>query len=159
RRCRDSTTRSPPLRRPADVRGSARAHSDRCAPLSRSRPVVSAEPLNHGSAHNENALRLQMREIRVSALVLVIEDEPGIVNFLERGLAAHGFDIVSAADGDSGIDTALHADVDLVVLDMMLPGRGGLEVLERLRRAKPTLPVIVPTALDQVEHRDRKSTR
>jgi len=89
----------------------------------------------------------------VSALVLVIEDEPGIVDFLERGLAAHGFDIVSAADGDSGIDTALHADVDLVVLDMMLPGRGGLEVLERLRRAKPTLPVIVLTALDQVEHR------
>jgi len=85
--------------------------------------------------------------------VLVIEDEPGIVDFLERGLAAHGFDIVSAADGDSGIDTALHADVDLVVLDMMLPGRGGLEVLERLRRAKPTLPVIVLTALDQVEHR------
>lgn len=89
----------------------------------------------------------------MSALVLVIEDEPGIVDFLERGLAAHGFDIVSAADGDSGIDTALHADVDLVVLDMMLPGRGGLEVLERLRRAKPTLPVIVLTALDQVEHR------
>ena len=85
--------------------------------------------------------------------ILVIEDEPGIVDFLERGLAAHGFDIVSAADGDSGIDTALHADVDLVVLDMMLPGRGGLEVLERLRRAKPTLPVIVLTALDQVEHR------
>src|SRR5436305_12564295 len=94
-----------------------------------------------------------MREIRVSALVLVIEDEPGIVDFLERGLAAHGFDIVSAADGDSGIDTALHADVDLVVLDMMLPGRGGLQVLERVRQAKPTLPVIVLTALDQVEHR------
>jgi DNA-binding response OmpR family regulator len=89
----------------------------------------------------------------VSALILVIEDEPGIVDFLERGLAAHGFDVTSAADGDSGTDKALGADVDLVVLDMMLPGRSGLDVLERLRHAKPTLPVIVLTALDQVEHR------
>jgi DNA-binding response OmpR family regulator len=89
----------------------------------------------------------------VSELILVIEDEPGIVDFLERGLPAYGFDVTSATDGDSGIDKALGADVDLVVLDMMLPGSTGLQVLERVRQAKPTLPVIVLTALDQVEHR------
>jgi DNA-binding response OmpR family regulator len=89
----------------------------------------------------------------VSELILVIEDEPGIVDFLERGLPAYGFDVTSATDGDRGIDKALGADVDLVVLDMMLPGSTGLQVLERVRLAKPTLPVIVLTALDQVEHR------
>jgi DNA-binding response OmpR family regulator len=86
-------------------------------------------------------------------MILVIEDEPGIVDFLERGLAAHGFDVLSATDGDTGIERALSADVDLVVLDLMLPGRSGLEVLERLREAKPALPVIVLTALTEVEQR------
>lgn len=86
-------------------------------------------------------------------LILVIEDEPGIVDFLERGLQAHGFGVISALDGDRGIERALGEDVDLVVLDMMLPGRSGLEVLERLRAAKPGLPVIVLTALNEIEHR------
>jgi len=87
------------------------------------------------------------------ALILVIEDEPGIVDFLERGLAANGFDVISAPDGDQGLERALTADVDLVVLDMMLPGRTGIEVLERLRTSKPAVPVIVLTALNEIEHR------
>jgi DNA-binding response OmpR family regulator len=87
------------------------------------------------------------------ALILVIEDEPGIVDFLERGLAANGFDVISAPDGDQGLERALTADVDLVVLDMMLPGRTGIEVLERLRTTKPAVPVIVLTALNEIEHR------
>jgi two-component system, OmpR family, response regulator len=86
-------------------------------------------------------------------LILVIEDEPGIVDFLERGLSAQGFEVISALDGDDGLRRALAEDVDLVVLDMLLPGRGGLEVLERLREAKPALPVIVLTALGEVDDR------
>jgi DNA-binding response OmpR family regulator len=86
-------------------------------------------------------------------LILVIEDEPGIVDFLERGLRAHGFDVVSALDGVTGTDRALGDEVDLVVLDMMLPGRGGLDVLAALSAAKPTLPVIVLTARGGVEDR------
>jgi two-component system, OmpR family, copper resistance phosphate regulon response regulator CusR len=85
--------------------------------------------------------------------ILVIEDEPGIVDFLERGLRADGFDVSSAPDGVTGIAKALREDVDLVVLDMMLPGRSGLEVLGVLREAKPTLPVIALTARDAIEHR------
>ncbi len=85
--------------------------------------------------------------------ILVIEDEPGIVDFLERGLRAHGFETISALDGDSGLERAQNENVDLVVLDMMLPGRSGLEVLESLRTTHPTLPVIVLTALGDVEHR------
>jgi two-component system, OmpR family, response regulator len=86
-------------------------------------------------------------------LILLIEDEPGIVDFLERGLSAQGFQVISALDGDAGLERALAEDVDLVVLDMMLPGSSGLEVLERLRDAKPSLPVIVLTALGEVDHR------
>jgi DNA-binding response OmpR family regulator len=87
------------------------------------------------------------------ALILIIEDEPGIVDFLERGLRAHGFDVLSALDGVSGTDRALQEDVDLVLLDMMLPGRNGLEVMARLSVAKPTLPVIVLTARGDIDHR------
>jgi DNA-binding response OmpR family regulator len=86
-------------------------------------------------------------------MILVIEDEPGIVDFLERGLRAHGFDVLSALDGVTGTDLALHRDVDLVVLDLMLPARTGLEVLAKLSLAKPALPVIVLTARGEVEHR------
>ncbi|MFL5823916.1 MAG: response regulator transcription factor [Solirubrobacteraceae bacterium] len=89
----------------------------------------------------------------MSGLILVIEDEPGIVDFLERGLRAHGFDVVSALDGESGIARARADDLDLVVLDLMLPGRSGLEVLEWLTSSRPGLPVIVLTALDDIEHR------
>jgi len=88
-----------------------------------------------------------------SGTVLVVEDEPGIVDFLERGLRAHGFTVSSALDGVTGTEKALQEDVDLVVLDMMLPGRSGLEVLATLREQKPTLPVIVLTARGEVEHR------
>jgi DNA-binding response OmpR family regulator len=86
-------------------------------------------------------------------VILVVEDEPGIVDFLDRGLSAQGFSVISAQDGDSGLERALHEDVDLVVLDMLLPGRSGLEVLERLRQDKPALPVIVLTALGEVDDR------
>jgi two-component system, OmpR family, response regulator len=86
-------------------------------------------------------------------VILVIEDEPGIVDFLERGLKAHGFEVSSAPDGVSGTDKALNGDADLVVLDMMLPGRSGLDVLATLRDTKPALPVIVLTARGEVEDR------
>ncbi len=85
--------------------------------------------------------------------ILVIEDEPGIVDFLERGLRAHGFEVQAELDGDSGSARALGEHYDLVVLDMMLPGRSGLEVLSELRDVRPRLPVIVLTALDRIEDR------
>jgi DNA-binding response OmpR family regulator len=89
----------------------------------------------------------------MASRVLVIEDEPGIVDFLDRGLRAHGYEVATAFDGETGTDLALNDDVSLVVLDMMLPGRSGLEVLRTLNAAKPGLPVIVLTALGDVEHR------
>src|SRR5437588_5031345 len=89
----------------------------------------------------------------MAPVILVIEDEPGIVDFLERGLRAHGFEVRSARDGTGGATTALAEDVDLVVLDLMLPGRTGLDVLAEVRDAKPTLPVILLTALGEIDDR------
>lgn len=89
----------------------------------------------------------------MSDLILVIEDEPGIVDFLERGLRAQGFQVLSATDGAGGAGIALNQDVDLVVLDLMLPGRSGFNVLAAIHDAKPGLPVIILTALGEVEHR------
>jgi DNA-binding response OmpR family regulator len=89
----------------------------------------------------------------MSSRILVIEDEPGIVDFLERGLRSYGFDVESAGDGVAGTQRALEEPFDLVVLDLMLPLRGGLEVLEELRGTKPTLPVVVLTARGEVEDR------
>jgi DNA-binding response OmpR family regulator len=94
-----------------------------------------------------------LKLMQMSGPILVIEDEPGIVDFLERGLAAQGFEVISALDGDSGLKRALSESIGLVVLDMMLPGLSGLDVLERLRDAKPTLPVIVLTARGEVDDR------
>jgi DNA-binding response OmpR family regulator len=85
--------------------------------------------------------------------ILVVEDEPGIIDFLERGLRTHGYEVITATDGEAGIQRALEEPVDLVVLDMMLPRRSGLEVLAAVRSAKPALPVIVLTARGDVEDR------
>lgn len=85
--------------------------------------------------------------------ILVIEDEPGIVDFLERGLKVHGFDVAVATDGKTGAERAREENVDLVVLDILLPDRSGLDVLSSLREARPELPVIMLTALDEIEDR------
>jgi DNA-binding response OmpR family regulator len=85
--------------------------------------------------------------------ILVVEDETGIADFLARGLRAEGYDVTVATDGEDGARVALDPDVDLVVLDRMLPRLDGLEVLARVRRARPALPVIMLTAKAEVADR------
>jgi DNA-binding response OmpR family regulator len=94
--------------------------------------------------------------------ILVVEDEAGIADFLARGLESEGYGVMVATDGVAGERLALDGGVDLVVLDRMLPGRDGLEVLASIRRAKPSLPVIMLTAraavADRVEGLDLGAT-
>ncbi|MEA2170824.1 MAG: two-component system, OmpR family, response regulator [Solirubrobacteraceae bacterium] len=85
--------------------------------------------------------------------ILVVEDEEGIADFVQRGLAAEGHQVEVAADGLTGERRALSTDVDLVILDRLLPGRDGVEVLRGIRAAKPALPVIMLTARGEVADR------
>jgi two-component system, OmpR family, response regulator len=94
--------------------------------------------------------------------ILVVEDEAGIADFLSRGLEAEGYRVTVASDGPEGERLALAKETDLVVLDRMLPGRDGTEVLAAIRRSRPRLPVIMLTAkadvADRVEGLDLGAT-
>ena len=87
--------------------------------------------------------------------IVIIEDERRIASFVARGLRAEGFGVEVAADGHSGLALACDEGVDLVVLDLELPGLDGEQVLTRLRQRRSDVPVIVLTARDAVEDRVR----
>ena len=78
--------------------------------------------------------------------VLVVEDEGGIRAFLGRAFEAEGFQVEVAQDGEHGLEMALAGDFEFVVLDLMLPGLDGLEVLRELQVRRPKLPVLILSA-------------
>ena len=81
--------------------------------------------------------------------ILIVEDEEKLARFVELELTHEGYLVDKAFDGREGLSMAEAGDYDLLLLDIMLPGLSGLEVLRRLRRTKQT-PVIMVTARDQV---------
>lgn len=83
--------------------------------------------------------------------VLIIEDEPGIANFIRDGLSEEGFSVDISGDGNRGSVLALENEYDIVLLDWMLPGLSGIELLRKIRKEKPALPVIMLTAKDTVQ--------
>jgi len=85
--------------------------------------------------------------------ILVVEDEPGIAHFVRQGLTEAGHAVDLAADGEAGLDFALAADYDVVILDIMLPGRDGLALLRELRRRGQKTPALMLTARDTVDDR------
>jgi DNA-binding response OmpR family regulator len=88
-----------------------------------------------------------------SMRILVVEDEPAIADFVRRGLDAAGYAVTCVGDGDDGLAVALSGQVDLVLLDLMLPGRDGLDVLDAIRAEQPQLPVIIVTAKAAIDDR------
>jgi DNA-binding response OmpR family regulator len=87
--------------------------------------------------------------------VLIVEDEPRIAAFVERGLKAEGFTVTVANDGSTGFALACDDGVDLVILDLKLPKLPGEQVLAKLRERRPDVPVIVLTAKDAIDDRVR----
>ena len=108
----------------------------------------------------ETPVRLSPRRVRTAPgpygapvpQVLVVEDDPAVADVLRRYLERDGLDVRSCREGPAALRAAAHARPDLVVLDLMMPGMDGLEVLRRLRVAGP-VPVIVLTARGEEDDR------
>jgi len=78
--------------------------------------------------------------------ILTIEDDPAIRRGIVDALRFVGYETLEAADGQLGLELALKAQFDLLLLDLVLPRRDGLEILDQVRRLRPTLPIIILTA-------------
>jgi DNA-binding response OmpR family regulator len=87
--------------------------------------------------------------------IVVIEDEAPIRRGVVDALRASGYETADAGDGERGLQEAIRLGVDLVLLDLLLPRRNGLDVLAELRKVRPTLPVIILTARGTEDDRVR----
>ena len=85
--------------------------------------------------------------------VLLIEDDPRVVRFVRRGLAAEGFAVDVAENGEDGLELCRSNDYDLVVLDRMLPGMDGMDVCDSLRRERRDCLILMLTAMDSLPNK------
>jgi DNA-binding response OmpR family regulator len=85
----------------------------------------------------------------MSERILVIEDDPSILRGLQLNLGMEGYTVRSAMDGETGLRLALTEKPDLVVLDLMLPRLGGLDIVREVRKADPDLPILIVSAKGQ----------
>jgi len=83
--------------------------------------------------------------------ILIVEDNPRILAFLAKGLREEGYIVETAADGDSAYDKARSQGFDAAVVDVMIPGRSGFDLVRDLRAADVALPVLMLTARDRTE--------
>ncbi|HZE20611.1 MAG TPA: response regulator, partial [Desulfobaccales bacterium] len=84
--------------------------------------------------------------------LLVVDDEPQILQVVSGILQDEGFEVLTAADGEAALKVVSEEAPDLVLLDIALPGRDGLEVLQELQRLYPFLPVVMISAYGSVEN-------
>jgi DNA-binding response OmpR family regulator len=85
--------------------------------------------------------------------ILVIEDEAKVGSFIKRALEEESYAVDLCADGAQGLDLALSGSYDLVIVDLMVPSLPGLEIVKRLRKEKITSPVLILTALSQIDQK------
>ncbi len=86
--------------------------------------------------------------------ILIVDDESHIRRLLATRLEAEGYEVDEACDGEEGLAAVERRPPDLVLLDVMMPGADGYEVLERIRRGGHDLPVVILTAKGQEQDRD-----
>lgn len=86
----------------------------------------------------------------MSQRILLVEDEPGLVFTLTDRLESEGYEVEHAGDGDQGYEMALDEDFDVIILDIMLPGRNGFDVCRDLRKEGMETPILMLTARGQV---------
>ena len=93
--------------------------------------------------------------IMLGMRALLVEDDATIAEFVARGLREASFAVDRAADGDAGLEAALRQPYDIAIIDLMLPRRDGLSVIEELRRRRVTTPVLILSARRSVDDRVR----
>lgn len=84
--------------------------------------------------------------------ILLIEDEPAVVSVISRGLTESGYEVSVAPDGLLGLDMALNNDFGMIIMDVMLPGKNGIEVCRQLRAEEIAVPILMLTALGTTEN-------
>lgn len=87
----------------------------------------------------------------VMTKILVIDDEPSITNLVSAYLKPEGYEVFTAADGNAGLKAARAFKPDLIILDLMLPGMGGLELLSRLRRESDVYVIMLTARTDETD--------
>jgi two-component system OmpR family response regulator len=80
--------------------------------------------------------------------ILIVEDNPRILGFLQKGLGEEGYVVETASNGDDGFERASSESFDAAIVDVMLPGRSGIELVRELRAGGSALPILLLTALD-----------
>jgi DNA-binding response OmpR family regulator len=83
--------------------------------------------------------------------ILIVEDEIGISNFLKQGLEEENYSVIVARDGQQGLELALSENIDLIILDWMLPKMQGIDVCKNIRLEDKTTPILFLTAKDTVQ--------
>src|SRR5580704_11264597 len=86
-----------------------------------------------------------------AARILIVEDEPALMRGLKDTFSSKGFDVLSAMDGQAGLDAAFSEDPDLILLDIMLPKVNGYEICRALRQRGLEMPIVMLTAKGQEE--------
>ena len=85
--------------------------------------------------------------------ILIIEDNPKVAGFIKRGLQEEHYAVDLASDGEEGLFLAQNSEVDLIILDLLLPKQNGLEVLRALRKDRINTPVLILTAKDSPKNK------
>jgi DNA-binding response OmpR family regulator len=85
--------------------------------------------------------------------ILIVEDNPRIAAFLRKGLMEEGYSVEIAENGDDGFGKAEQQDFDAAIVDVMLPGRSGIELVRDLRESGRRIPILLLTALDRTENK------
>ncbi|GLB49487.1 response regulator transcription factor [Neptunitalea lumnitzerae] len=83
--------------------------------------------------------------------VLIVEDEPGILNFLSQGLREESYEVTAASNGIVGLEYALSTTYDIIILDWMLPNMSGIEICKKIRAEHIATPVLFLTAKDTLQ--------
>lgn len=84
--------------------------------------------------------------------VLLVEDEPGLVSVIVRGLTEAGMEVSVAADGNMGLEMAQTHNFDIIILDIMLPGMNGIQVCKEIRKQDDSVAILMLTALNSTEN-------